>query len=53
MNTRRVCVKYNAESERLEALPLPEEVRSEEFGVGWFVAEKANMGNKDGFKGLW
>lgn len=46
-------MKYNAESERLEALPLPEEVRSEEFGVGWFVAEKANMGNKDGFKGLW
>jgi hypothetical protein len=34
MNTQRVCVKYNAESERLEALPLPEEVRSEEFGVG-------------------
>jgi len=52
-NTQRVCLKYNKKSERLEALPLPEEVRGEEFGLGWFVAEEGNMSNKGVFKGLW
>lgn len=52
-NTQRVCLKFNAVSNRLEALPLPEEVRGEEFGVGWFVAEEGNMSNKGHFKGLW
>ncbi|KEQ71970.1 hypothetical protein M436DRAFT_82884 [Aureobasidium namibiae CBS 147.97] len=52
-NTQRVCLRYNKKSERLEALPLPEEVRGEEFGLGWFVAEEGNMSNKGVFKGLW
>jgi hypothetical protein len=50
-----VCLKYNKESEILEALPLTEEVRAEgeEFVSGWFVAEGVNMSNKAGYKGLW
>ncbi|KAH0345257.1 hypothetical protein KCU81_g4464, partial [Aureobasidium melanogenum] len=55
LNTQRVCLKYNEEGGRLEALPLPEAVRPEDapFGVRWFVAEQPNMSNKAGFKGLW
>ncbi|CAD0094898.1 unnamed protein product [Aureobasidium mustum] len=54
-NTQRVCLKYNEESGRLEALPVPEEARPEgaPFGLKWFVAEQTNMSNKAGFKGLW
>lgn len=54
-NTQRVCLKYNEESGRLEALPVPEEARPESapFGLKWFVAEQINMSNKAGFKGLW
>jgi hypothetical protein len=50
-----VCLKYNKESERLEALPLPQEVRvqGEEFGLGWFVAEEVNLSNKARYTGLW
>jgi hypothetical protein len=54
-NTQRVCLKYNKKSERLEALPLPEEVRAEGegFGLGWFVAEGVNLSTKAEYKGLW
>lgn len=53
-NTQRVCLKYNAVNNRLEALPLPKEVRDEdEFGVNWFVAEEGNLSNKGVYKGLW
>ncbi|KAG9522848.1 hypothetical protein KCU93_g6841, partial [Aureobasidium melanogenum] len=55
LNTQRVCLKYNEESERLEALPLPEKVRPEgaPFGIKWFVAEQPDASRKAGFKGLW
>ncbi|CAD0107499.1 unnamed protein product [Aureobasidium uvarum] len=54
-NTQRVCLKYNEQSQRLEALPLPEEARPEGavLGVEWFVAAQPNLSNKAGFKGLW
>jgi hypothetical protein len=54
-NTQRVCLKYNLESGRLEALPLPEEVRAEgeEFGLGWFVAEEVNLSTNSDYKGVW
>ncbi|KAG9892295.1 response regulator, partial [Aureobasidium melanogenum] len=55
LNTQRVCLKYNEESARLEALPLPEKVRPEgaPFGIKWFVAEQPDASRKAGFKGLW
>lgn len=53
LNTQRVCLKYNAANDRLEALPLPEEVRDGEFGLGWFVAGDVNMSTKGAFKELW
>ncbi|KAG9585081.1 hypothetical protein KCU77_g7159, partial [Aureobasidium melanogenum] len=55
LNTQRVCLIYNEESGRLEALPLPEEVRPKgaPFGIEWFLTEQPNMSNKAGFKGLW
>ncbi|KAH0367403.1 hypothetical protein KCU65_g4758, partial [Aureobasidium melanogenum] len=55
LNTQRVCLKYNEESGRLEALPLPEKVRPEgaAFGIKWFVAQQPESSRKDGFKGLW
>lgn len=54
-NTQRECLKYDGNNERLEALPLPEEVRPEgvSFGIKWFVAEKPNTSNNVGFKGMW
>lgn len=55
LNTQRVCLKYSEENGRIEALPLPEEVRPENapLGIRWFLAEQPNMSNKVGFKGLW
>ncbi|KAG9652989.1 hypothetical protein KCU64_g8201, partial [Aureobasidium melanogenum] len=57
LNTQRVCLKYNEESGRLKALPLPlpATVRPEgaPLGIKWFLAEQRNMSNKAGHKGLW
>lgn len=44
-NTKRICVRYNAISARLELLPLPTEIRGE-FGKDMFLAEEDMISKK-------